>query len=116
MRDLGIQKGDRVAITHRGTFDPATAPDVFGVTCDITDSAALLTETITLPLVLEHVSVGYGQTPALRDVSLRFERGERFACEPAYRAISQARDHADQLTNGYLAAGPKVASASPGPM
>jgi NAD(P)-dependent dehydrogenase (short-subunit alcohol dehydrogenase family) len=35
------KQGDRVAITHRGTFDPASAPDVFGVVCDITDAAAV---------------------------------------------------------------------------
>jgi 3-oxoacyl-[acyl-carrier protein] reductase len=35
------KQGDRVAITHRGTFDAASAPDIFGVTCDITDSAAV---------------------------------------------------------------------------
>jgi len=35
------KQGDRVAITHRGTFDPASAPDVFPVTCDITDAAAV---------------------------------------------------------------------------
>ena len=35
------KQGDRVAITHRGTFDPASAPDVFGVVCDITDPAAV---------------------------------------------------------------------------
>ena len=29
------------------------------------------------------------------DVCFAFVRGERFACEPAYHAISQARDHAD---------------------
>ncbi|GAA2393474.1 beta-ketoacyl-ACP reductase [Catellatospora methionotrophica] len=33
------KQGDRVAITHRGTFDPASAPDILGVTCDITDAA-----------------------------------------------------------------------------
>src|SRR4029450_6839246 len=35
------KQGDRVAITHRGNFDAASAPDIFGVTCDITDSAAV---------------------------------------------------------------------------
>jgi NAD(P)-dependent dehydrogenase (short-subunit alcohol dehydrogenase family) len=35
------KQGDRVAITHRGTFDPASAPDVFAVTCDITDATAV---------------------------------------------------------------------------
>ncbi|HZM78615.1 MAG TPA: 3-oxoacyl-ACP reductase FabG [Candidatus Limnocylindrales bacterium] len=35
------KQGDRVAITHRGTFDPASAPDVLGVVCDITDPAAV---------------------------------------------------------------------------
>jgi 3-oxoacyl-[acyl-carrier protein] reductase len=35
------KQGDRVAITHRGTFDSAAAPAIFGVTCDITDSAAV---------------------------------------------------------------------------
>ena len=39
------KQGDRVAITHRGTFDPAAAgldaPEVLGVTCDITDAAAV---------------------------------------------------------------------------
>jgi 3-oxoacyl-(acyl-carrier-protein) reductase len=35
------KQGDRVAITHRGTFDAASAPDLLGVTCDITDSAAV---------------------------------------------------------------------------
>ena len=35
------KQGDRVAITHRGTFDPASAPDVLGVTCDITGPAAV---------------------------------------------------------------------------
>jgi Cof subfamily protein (haloacid dehalogenase superfamily) len=35
---------------------------------------------------------------AVPDVCFAFVRGERFACEPAYHAISQARDHAD----GYL--------------
>lgn len=35
------KQGDRVAITHRGNFDPANAPDVLGVICDITDSAAV---------------------------------------------------------------------------
>lgn len=32
---------------------------------------------------------------AVPDVCFAFVRGERFACEPAYHAISQARDHAD---------------------
>lgn len=36
-----VKQGDRVAITHRGTFDPATLPEVLPVTCDITDSAAV---------------------------------------------------------------------------
>lgn len=35
------KQGDRVAITHRGSFDPAAAPDVMPVTCDITDSSAV---------------------------------------------------------------------------
>jgi NAD(P)-dependent dehydrogenase (short-subunit alcohol dehydrogenase family) len=35
------KQGDRVAITHRGTWDPATAPELFAVTCDITDPAAV---------------------------------------------------------------------------
>ncbi|NUP41212.1 MAG: beta-ketoacyl-ACP reductase [Streptomyces sp.] len=35
------KQGDRVAITHRGTWDPATSPDLFAVTCDITDPAAV---------------------------------------------------------------------------
>ena len=36
-----VKQGDRVAITHRGTFDQSAAPEVFGVTCDITDGAAV---------------------------------------------------------------------------
>jgi 3-oxoacyl-[acyl-carrier protein] reductase len=35
------KQGDRVAITHRGTFDPAVAPEILGVTCDVTDPAAV---------------------------------------------------------------------------
>jgi 3-oxoacyl-(acyl-carrier-protein) reductase len=35
------KQGDRVAITHRGGFDPASLPEAFAVTCDITDSAAV---------------------------------------------------------------------------
>ncbi|MCP2328157.1 3-oxoacyl-[acyl-carrier protein] reductase [Hamadaea flava] len=35
------KQGDRVAITHRGSWDTATAPDLFPVTCDITDPAAV---------------------------------------------------------------------------
>jgi NAD(P)-dependent dehydrogenase (short-subunit alcohol dehydrogenase family) len=35
------QQGDRVAITHRGSWDAATAPDLFPVTCDITDGDAV---------------------------------------------------------------------------
>jgi 3-oxoacyl-[acyl-carrier protein] reductase len=35
------RQGDRVAITHRGNFDPASAPGVLGVKCDITDPAAV---------------------------------------------------------------------------
>lgn len=35
------KQGDRVAITHRGSWDPATAPEIFPVTCDITDPAAV---------------------------------------------------------------------------
>ena len=35
------KQGDRVAITHRGNFDAASAPDLFGVTCDITSSEAV---------------------------------------------------------------------------
>ncbi|BCJ77604.1 beta-ketoacyl-ACP reductase [Catellatospora sp. IY07-71] len=35
------KQGDRVAITHRGTFDQAAAPDILGVTCDVTDSDAV---------------------------------------------------------------------------
>jgi 3-oxoacyl-[acyl-carrier protein] reductase len=35
------KQGDRVAITHRGTFDQASAPEICGVTCDITDNAAV---------------------------------------------------------------------------
>jgi 3-oxoacyl-[acyl-carrier protein] reductase len=36
-----VKQGDRVAITHRGTFDPQNAPEVLPVTCDITDAAAV---------------------------------------------------------------------------
>ena len=36
-----VKQGDRVAITHRGSWDPATAPELFPVTCDITDPAAV---------------------------------------------------------------------------
>jgi len=35
------KQGDRVAITHRGSWDPAVAPELFAVTCDITDPAAV---------------------------------------------------------------------------
>jgi 3-oxoacyl-[acyl-carrier protein] reductase len=35
------KQGDRVAITHRGTFDPQSLPEAFAVTCDITDPAAV---------------------------------------------------------------------------
>jgi NAD(P)-dependent dehydrogenase (short-subunit alcohol dehydrogenase family) len=35
------KQGDRVAITHRGTFDSAANPDLYGVTCDITDAKAV---------------------------------------------------------------------------
>ncbi|MEV4414304.1 3-oxoacyl-ACP reductase FabG [Catellatospora sp. NPDC049609] len=35
------KQGDRVAITHRGTFDQSAAPDILGVTCDITDTDAV---------------------------------------------------------------------------
>ncbi len=35
------KQGDRVAITHRGSFDAAANPDLFGVTCDITDTQAV---------------------------------------------------------------------------
>ncbi|WP_144121300.1 3-oxoacyl-ACP reductase FabG [Catellatospora sichuanensis] len=35
------KQGDRVAITHRGTFDQALAPEILGVTCDVTDPAAV---------------------------------------------------------------------------
>ncbi|NUT37039.1 MAG: beta-ketoacyl-ACP reductase [Hamadaea sp.] len=35
------KQGDRVAITHRGSWDPATAPEIFPVTCDITDPDAV---------------------------------------------------------------------------
>jgi len=35
------KQGDRVAITHRGTWDPAQAPELYAVTCDITDAAAV---------------------------------------------------------------------------
>ncbi len=36
-----VKQGDRVAITHRGSFDPASLPEALAVTCDITDSAAV---------------------------------------------------------------------------
>jgi 3-oxoacyl-[acyl-carrier protein] reductase len=36
-----VKQGDRVAITHRGGWDPATAPEIFPVICDITDPAAV---------------------------------------------------------------------------
>ena len=36
-----LKQGDRVAITHRGSWDPAIAPEIFAVTCDITDGAAV---------------------------------------------------------------------------
>jgi NAD(P)-dependent dehydrogenase (short-subunit alcohol dehydrogenase family) len=36
-----LKQGDRVAITHRGSWDPAIAPELFAVTCDITDAAAV---------------------------------------------------------------------------
>jgi 3-oxoacyl-[acyl-carrier protein] reductase len=35
------KQGDRVAITHRGTWDPAQAPELHAVTCDITDPEAV---------------------------------------------------------------------------
>ncbi|GAA1418251.1 MULTISPECIES: 3-oxoacyl-ACP reductase FabG [Catellatospora] len=35
------KQGDRVAITHRGTFDQSLAPEILGVTCDVTDPAAV---------------------------------------------------------------------------
>lgn len=35
------KQGDRVAITHRGTFEPSDLADVMAVTCDITDAAAV---------------------------------------------------------------------------
>jgi 3-oxoacyl-[acyl-carrier protein] reductase len=35
------KQGDRVAITHRGTFDQSAAPDILGVTCDVTDTDAV---------------------------------------------------------------------------
>src|SRR5215510_9159938 len=35
------KQGDRVAITHRGTWDPTQAPELYAVTCDITDAAAV---------------------------------------------------------------------------
>jgi NAD(P)-dependent dehydrogenase (short-subunit alcohol dehydrogenase family) len=35
------KQGDRVAITHRGTFDPQSLPEALAVVCDITDPAAV---------------------------------------------------------------------------
>jgi 3-oxoacyl-(acyl-carrier-protein) reductase len=35
------KQGDRVAITHRGTWDSAQAPELHAVTCDITDPQAV---------------------------------------------------------------------------
>ena len=35
------KQGDRVAITHRGSWDATVAPDLHAVTCDITDPAAV---------------------------------------------------------------------------
>jgi NAD(P)-dependent dehydrogenase (short-subunit alcohol dehydrogenase family) len=36
-----VKQGDRVAITHRGSFDQASLPEAFGVVCDITNSEAV---------------------------------------------------------------------------
>ena len=51
------KQGDRVAITHRGSFDAASYPDIFGVTCDITDSAAVDAAFTTIEAELGPVEV-----------------------------------------------------------
>jgi 3-oxoacyl-(acyl-carrier-protein) reductase len=35
------KQGDRVAITHRGSWNPAQGPEILAVTCDITDPEAV---------------------------------------------------------------------------
>jgi NAD(P)-dependent dehydrogenase (short-subunit alcohol dehydrogenase family) len=51
------KQGDRVAITHRGSFDAASHPDILGVTCDITDSAAVDAAFTTIEAELGPVEV-----------------------------------------------------------
>lgn len=52
------KQGDRVAITHRGTFVPgSTAAEVFPVVCDITDSAAVDSAFTTVEAELGPVEV-----------------------------------------------------------
>jgi len=48
------KQGDRVAVTHRGTGAP---PDLFGVTCDITDPAAVDAAFTTIEAELGAVEV-----------------------------------------------------------
>ncbi|HZN74396.1 MAG TPA: 3-oxoacyl-ACP reductase FabG [Micromonosporaceae bacterium] len=48
------KQGDRVAVTHRGTGAP---PDLFGVTCDITDPAAVEAAFTTIEAELGAVEV-----------------------------------------------------------
>jgi NAD(P)-dependent dehydrogenase (short-subunit alcohol dehydrogenase family) len=74
-----VKQGDRVAITHRGTFDQASAPEILGVTCDITDSAAVDTAFTTIENELGPVEVLVANAGITADTLLMRMSEEQFS-------------------------------------
>jgi 3-oxoacyl-(acyl-carrier-protein) reductase len=70
-----VKQGDRVAITHRGAGAPA---DMFGVTCDITDPAAVDAAFTTIEAELGPVEVLVANAGITQDTLLMRMSEEQF--------------------------------------
>lgn len=73
------KQGDRVAITHRGTFDQASAPEILGVTCDVTDPAAVDAAFTTIEQELGPVEVLVANAGITDDTLLMRMSEEQFS-------------------------------------
>jgi 3-oxoacyl-[acyl-carrier protein] reductase len=73
------KQGDRVAITHRGTFDQAAAPDILGVTCDVTDAEAVDAAFTTIENELGPVEVLVANAGVTDDTLLMRMSEEQFS-------------------------------------
>jgi len=71
-----VKQGDRVAITHRGTGAPA---DMLGVTCDITDPAAVEAAFTTIEAELGPVEVLVANAGVTADTLLMRMSEEQFS-------------------------------------